>query len=420
MRKKFYKDVFSILQSAAKLSLGHLTTDDKGFTSSTVNIKGKSYVNFALCDYLALGHDERIKQGAIHAIQDHGFYASISKTYIKLNIYETAEQYLKKVFGNPAVLFPRTTLAHIGILPVVTDTNDAIILDQQVHTSVRIAADLLRSYGNYVETIKHNRIDILEARINELMNKYNNIWYLADSVYSMFGDTMPCKEIEQLLHKYERFYLYVDDSHGLSWNGENGRGFILNHISFHPHLIISTSLCKGFGAEGGATICHGEEMFKRLMTCSAPLIFVSPISPATLGAIIESSKIHLSAEIYKRQVDLKAKITLFKETAQNIDLPLVDNSDTPIFFVPTNKIDIGNEICSNFIRRGYYACMSPYPAVPLNNSGIRMQISLYLSDEEIVKGAQTLKEEYDKVLKRRNLKTEDILKFYRKEKVMVY
>ena len=62
MRKKMFDQVFSIIQKSIQMGFGHVAMDDSGLTSRTFSVKGKSYVNFSLCDYLALGHDERIKQ----------------------------------------------------------------------------------------------------------------------------------------------------------------------------------------------------------------------------------------------------------------------------------------------------------------------------------------------------------------------
>jgi 7-keto-8-aminopelargonate synthetase-like enzyme len=423
MRKKIYDLMSEAMQTAKDWGIAHLTTDAHGFTSDTFKTGGKKYVNFALCDYLALGHDERLKLGAIKALEDHGFYASVSKTYIKLDIYEKAEELLSQVFGRPAVLFPRTTLAHIGVLPVITDTDDAIILDQQVHTSVRIAADLLKSYGNHVENLRHNRMDLLEERIIELKKKFRRIWFLSDGVYSTYGDTIPVNEIRNLMNKYEQLHLYVDDSHGMSWFGKNGKGFLHETLGYLPNMVLSTSLCKGFGAEGGVIVCYNEELRNRLTKCAAPLIFTSPISPSTLGAIIESAKIHTSDEIYTRQSELMSKVSLLNLTAQGLGLPLISNANTPIAFFAVGKTDMCAEICVKLMERGFYVNPFNFPAVPINNAGLRALVSLYQTDEHIRLMLIALRKEYDIALAKRNMTMEDIYKLFKatkEEKVPIH
>jgi 7-keto-8-aminopelargonate synthetase-like enzyme len=413
MRKKIFNQVYSIIKSGMDLGLGHVVTDNNGFYPINLSVKGKKLVNFALLDYLALSNDDRVKQGAINAIQTYGACTTFSKTYANLDIYVQAEEYLSKIFNRPVLLFARTTLAHIGVLPVITDMDEAIILDHQVHTSVRLAADLIKSYGNYVETIRHNRMDILEERIKDLSAKYSKVWYLADGVYSIFGDTIPSDAIYGLLNKYEKFHVYVDDAHGMSWTGENGKGFVLNSMPYHQRMVVTTSLGKGFGSGGGVVICHDNKMKEWISACAAPLMFTSPVCPSTLGAIIESAKIHLTSEIYTRQTKLKDNIDLFNNTARGLDLPLLNNPDIPLTFIATGEADISREICLNLIKNGYFASVSQFPAVPVNNSGIRAAVNLLHTKDEIFSLLKLIREEYFKALKRRNMSMGDVLKHFK-------
>jgi 7-keto-8-aminopelargonate synthetase-like enzyme len=409
----FFDQLYSAMHSSIELGIMHLTTDDLGFNGDSVSIDGRSYLNFTLCDYLALSQDNRLKNGAIYAIEKYGVYTAVSKSYIKLNIYAEAENSLAKIFQKPTILFPRTTLAHIGVLPVIVDSSDAVILDQQVHTSVKLASDLLKGSGIHIETIKHSRLDILEDRIKELQVKYKKIWYLVDSVYSMYGDVLPCDGLVVLLNKYNNLRVYVDDAHGMSWIGENGKGLLLNNIPYHPNIIHVSSLGKAFGAGGGVVVCYDDQIRDRLVTCAPPLLFTSPVPPATLGAIVESSKIHLSDEITIRQNELKKRIDLFYRISKEFNLPVISDPSTPIVFIATGKPDMCREICSNVMDQGFYINASHFPAVPLNNSGIRIVISLYHSEEDIIALVNVLKHEFEKSLKKRNLLIFDIIKQYK-------
>lgn len=80
----------------------------------------------------------------------------------------------------------------------------------------------------YVETLKHNRIDYLETRIQILKQTYDRVWYFCDGVYFINGDTAPFKDLWQLLDKYDQFNLYVDDAHrnGLGRTAWKGNCFV--------------------------------------------------------------------------------------------------------------------------------------------------------------------------------------------------
>ena len=82
--------------------------------------------------------------------------------------------------------------------------------------------------------IRHNNMEMLEDMIRENPNKYDQIWYMADGVYSMFGNLAPMDDLLTLLEKYENFHLYIDDAHGMSWTGKYGRGTVMGDDGMHP------------------------------------------------------------------------------------------------------------------------------------------------------------------------------------------
>jgi 7-keto-8-aminopelargonate synthetase-like enzyme len=79
----------------------------------------------------------------------------------------------------------------------------------------------VKSRGVHVEMIRHNRMDMLEDRIKALRQKYPRIWYMADGIYSMYGDASPVNDVYELMDKYPELYYYVDDAHGMSCYGKN-------------------------------------------------------------------------------------------------------------------------------------------------------------------------------------------------------
>ena len=414
MRKEFFDEVVKEIGKSKKAGMAHLTTDYGSFTGSPIEINGKKYVNYTLCDYLKLSQDERVKYGAIKAVEKYGVYTAVSRTFIKLNLYEEAEQLVSKIFNHPVILVPRTTLAHISVLPVIIDDKDGVIMDHQAHTSVKLGADVLKATGNNIEIIRHSNLNILEDRIKELRKTYKKIWYLTDGIYSMYGDVFPFKGIMELLEKYEELHVYIDDAHGMSWRGEHGKGYLLNSIPYHPRTFLVTSLGKGFGAGGSAIVCHDEQSKERIATCGAPLMFSSPVSPATLGAIVEAARIHLSPEIYELQKQLDDRIQLFNDLCDTYQLPQVFKTDTPIFYIATSLTDFTNDLGSGMLKYGAYVTGGVYPAVPLRNSGTRVVLSNYQTLDDIKDFLSNFKFEFERGLETYNLTPEKIMRFFKK------
>ncbi|UBM62044.1 aminotransferase class I/II-fold pyridoxal phosphate-dependent enzyme [Candidatus Sulfidibacterium hydrothermale] len=414
MDSKLFKQALEVINLFRAHGKAHLTTSNNVFDGKYIDIENLGeLLNFSICDYLGLSVDKRLKQGSIRAVNTYGTYTAISRTFLKLNIYREAEELVSRIFGKPVLLLPRTTLSHITVLPILIGRHDAVILDHQVHTTVRIASDMLRAYGIHTETIHHNDLIALEEKYTALSDQYEKIWYFTDGVYSMFGDTIPAKELEEMLNRLSKLYLFVDDAHGMSWTGKNGSGYLLSQIDYHDKMFLITSLGKGFGAGGSAIVCPNEEIREKILVLGVPLMFTSPVEPATLGAIIESAKIHLSNEIVERQEQLAELVRYFYALAEELDLPVVDYTPTPIAMVATGKPELVNEISSVLFENKIHVTGAIYPAVPYNNSGLRITLTLYQTKKDVDKILHVLAKAFQETYAKKGLSNEQILKHYK-------
>ena len=383
MKNEFNEIINQLATKGKELGFYHLATQDERFDGRTITVNGREYVFFSSCSYLGLETHPAMKKAAIDAIERYGTQFSSSRMTVSMGMYEELEDLLGQIFGKPTYLAPTTSLGHIATIPTMMDEGDAIIMDQQVHNSVKNAVQMVKPEGPHTEIIKHNRMDHLETRIQILRQNYKRVWYMCDSVYSMFGDAAPFNEIYDLLNKYEEFHLYVDDAHGMSWAGKHGRGYVLSKIPYHPRMVLTTSLAKGFGSCGGALAFYNEEQKNLIKNCSGPSIFSGPLQPAVLGASIASAKIHLSGEIDTLQDDLYERMFYFTQTASKYGVPVVSNELTPIFFVATGKKEVSYKLASFLQNEGFYCMTTVFPAVPMKNSGLRITVHNHLTLKDI-------------------------------------
>jgi 7-keto-8-aminopelargonate synthetase-like enzyme len=372
----FVQSVYQIAQEASFNGIAHLSTQDAKFTGNSITINNKPTANFGSCSYLGLEFDERVKRGAIQAIERFGTQFSSSRAYVSLGIYDQLEEYFKQIFqGSYALVTPTTTLGHIAALPVLVQDDDAVILDHQVHSSVQGAANMLKARGIHVDMIRHNNLEMLEKKINELRPHYKNIWYLADGIYSMFGDGAPVKEIHALLEKYDQLHFYVDDAHGMSCFGPNGSGYVMQQAPMHRKQVIAVSLAKAFATGGAVLVFPTYEQYQLVRSCGGPLITSGPMQPGNLGAALEVAKIHMSTEIEVLKSDLQDNIQFTNLMLSKYGLPVVHQTDSPVFFVGVSLPKIANSIIKKMVSDGFYLNLGIYPAVPLKNTGIRFTIT---------------------------------------------
>lgn len=392
MRKEFTDIINKIFSNTIQMGLLQAVSTDESYDGKYITVQGKKLLHFGSCSYLGLETDQRLKQASIDAVNKYGTQFSSSRVFLQMELYDEVESMLGEIFGRPALLAPTTSLGHISTIPVLIDDRFAVIADQQVHNSVRNAIQMVKGDGVYVESLKHNRIDLLETRIQILKQDYEQVWYFADGVYSMFGDPANVHGIWQLLNRYEQFHVYYDDAHGMSWSGKNGRGYVLQNMPFHQNMILTTSLAKAFGNCGGVLVFNDEEQKQLIRNCGSSFLFSGPLQPAILGGIHAACKIHLSEEINQLQDDLFERMLFFIERAKQLNIPVVSNEMTPIFMVGTGKLEVGHKLSQYILEKGYFCNLTSFPAVPLKNSGIRIGLTRYQSIQDINNLLETIAE----------------------------
>ncbi len=391
-----------------------LRTEDYAYNGRTVQVHGQELINFGSCSYLGLEMDERLKKGAIDAIQRYGIQFSSSRSYISNTLYTEWEALLEEMFDAHVLTSTSVSLGHHSVIPVVVEPGDLIIQDQQVHASVQDAVAKMKSQGVDIQVVRHNKMDDLEKKIIENKSKYNRIWYMIDGVYSMYGDFAPMKEIVELMDRYPNFHLYADDAHGMSIAGKNGTGMILSQVDFHPKMILATSLCKAFGVGGGAFLFKNKELFQKVKNCGGGFIFSGGHQIPVIGAGIASAKIHLTNEIYERQTKLKERLKYCHYLLKEVhDLPVVSNVESPIIYIGLGLVRVGYNMVQRVINDGCFVNLGVFPAVPETCTGLRFTITLHHTMEDIEKLCNILAYHFPLALKEEDRSLSDIYRAFK-------
>lgn len=366
-----------MLSAAAERGLLLRTPDDAPLDGRIIGLDGRPHLNFGSCSYLGLEVDSRMKEAVCAAVMRYGTQFSSSRSYLSAPPYPQLEEMLGEMFGGHVLVAPSTSLGHLAALTVLVGSGDAVVLDQQVHSSVQMAVDQLRVNGTRVELIRNNRMDRLETMIKRLAPDHGRVWYMADGVYSMFPDLAPFAELTELLERHEQLHLYVDDSHGVGWAGRHGRGPALEHFAGHERVVVAASLNKSFAAAGGALVFPNAELKRRVRTVGGPMIFSGPIQPPMLGAAVESARIHLTPELAERQVALRNRIELCTELLEEFCLPLESHEITPIRYVRLGLPRVAQTVVSRLLDEGIYTNLAMFPAVPMKQAGVRITLTLH-------------------------------------------
>lgn len=402
-----------VISNAKDQGVIHLYADGKSLTGRKISIDNKEMFHFGTTGYLGLEQDIRLKDAAAKAIYDYGTQFPLSKTYISHPLYATLEEKLVAMYNQPIIVTKNSTLGHMAVIPTVVRDEDAVILDHQVHWSVQSAAQILKTRGIPVELIRHNNLDMLESKIKGLTNKANKIWYMADGVYSMFGDFAPISELMALSKKYPQLHLYIDDVHGMSWRGKNGTGFVASNFHGLPqNILLFTTLSKTFGASGAVLICPDKKYYHRIKNFGGPLTFSAQLEPASVAAAIASANIHLSDEIYSLQNQLQERIEYFNKLVAATDLPLVDQNESPVFYIGTGMPATGYKFVKSLMADGFFVNLGLFPAVPVKNTGVRITIATHNEKEDMEQLVAAMQYHYPLALENTHTTSQRVFKLF--------
>jgi 7-keto-8-aminopelargonate synthetase-like enzyme len=353
--------------------------------NNKVTLHNKEAVSFGNASYLGLHKDTRVIEAGVDMMRKYGVQYCSTRSYTYMKEHDEFEDLLSKIFNRPTIATVQTAMADFGAMSLLMHPSDVALVDTMAHATLQSMLMIPKAGGMPVERVNHNDLDHLESKIKMYQEKgVERIWYVCDTVYSMYGDVAPVKDLTYLLDKYENFFIYFDDAHGMSWAGPNGAGYAWKFLPLgHPKVVMATSLGKGFGIGGGALVCPNADVKTWMRRAGLNLVFCTQLTNQMLGSGIEVAKIHLTNEIYTLQDKLKENIDYFITLSQELNLPMYDYSETPLFYMVLGSHANGIKINQMVRERGFYANLGIYPAVPNKFTGLRISITSDHTKEEI-------------------------------------
>ena len=380
-------DVIKLVRQQMDLALDggliRLRVEDQSPNGESITIDGRKLINMGSCAYLGLNVDRRLKDGAMAALEQYGPVFSSSAAYTSIDLYTDLEEKLHRIFGGNILVPTTTTLGHLSVLPVLVGPGDLVLVDHQVHASVHLTTNVLRGIGATVRAIPHNDPAALQAVLAEQAERHPKVWFLADGVYSMYGDTAPVTDIYALLDEFPNLFVYFDDAHGVGWRGVHGRGHVMSEVHRHDRLIIIGSLAKSWGAGGSVLVLPSAAMAEQVLLAGATFTFSGPLHPAELGAAVAAADIHLSPERDALEVRLMRQIDYVRSRIVEHQLPAMSLARTPIWFIRVGPSEGAVELARRMLDDGFYVNVSGFPAVPMGMAGIRFTQTLYQTDDHL-------------------------------------
>jgi 8-amino-7-oxononanoate synthase len=281
------------LKAARELDLVPYFRVLEGPTLPVVEMEGRRRIMLGSNNYLGLTGDERVKRGALDALGRYGTGITGSRFLNgTLDLHLELERELAEWLGTDAALvFTTGHQANVGALGTILGPADTVIADSGDHASILDGVILSRAK---LRAFRHNRMDVLERRLERAAEDGGGILIVVDGVFSTEGDVAPLPEICDLAARFGARVM-VDEAHALGVLGARGAGTCeLLGVEDRVDLRMAT-FSKSLASCGGV-IAGPADVIEFLRIQSRPFIFTASAVPAAVGAALAAVRICRSGE----------------------------------------------------------------------------------------------------------------------------
>ncbi|MCG8697284.1 MAG: 8-amino-7-oxononanoate synthase [Bacteroidales bacterium] len=324
----------------------------------------EGFINLSSNDYLGINADKDLQHQFLNSClnNDHRLSAASSRLLTgNFDEYHRLERSISHAYnGRSCLIFNSGYHANIGILSVLADKNDLIVADKLVHASIIDGMQLSKAKFT---RFKHRDYKHLENILTKAQGKYDQIFIVSESIFSMDGDVADIPLLIDLKKKYNAL-LYIDEAHALGACGKNGLGYVEQHNCIHDCDFIVGTFGKALASIGAFIIC--DEIIKNyLVNHSRSIIYTTGLPPINLAwtNFIFSKLPDLSD---RRKKLIKATNSLARElgvTPQSHILPYICGDNN-------NAIQLAKQL----LEKRYLVKPIRYPTVPKGTARLRFSV----------------------------------------------
>ena len=348
--------------------------------------KGQKYLNLSSNDYLGLAYDSSLVQEFLNSIKNdkNALFSSASSRLLTGNskVFRDLEGFIAELFNKEqCLLFNSGYHANIGVLSALNQKGCAVFSDKLNHSSIIDGMKL--SDGDFYR-YKHLDYKHLEALLEKHSSKYEKVFIVSESVFSMDGDIADIERLVQIKKKYNAI-LIIDEAHAFGIFGQKGCGVAENVDGVD--LIVAT-----FGkalASYGAFVVGNKVLIEYLINKARSFIFSTNIPPVNAMWSLWLLQNKLPEMSQKRQNLLSLAAFLRCELQENGLDTLGESQIVPVIIGDNEKTV---KIAEKLKSEGFWVLPIRPPTVPLGESRLRISLNTLMDEKDIIRLPKIIKE----------------------------
>ena len=351
----------------------------EGPTLPVVEMEGRQRVMLGSNNYLGLTGDERVKQGALDALNRYGTGLTGSRFLNgTIDLHLDLERELAEWMDTEAALvFTTGHQANLGALGTILAPGDTVVADSGDHASILDGCILSRAK---LRPFRHNRLDRLERTLEKASSDGGGVLVVVDGVFSMEGDVAPLPEIADLCARFGA-RLMVDEAHALGVLGARGAG-TCEVLGVEDRVDLRMATFSKSLASCGGVIAGPADVIEFLRIQSRPFMFTASSVPAAIGAALASVRICRSEEgppLFAKVLD---NARYLQDGLNRLGFQVVEPSrpaGTREIVTPVVPVVVGDDWKAVFLWKalyeaGVYVNVAIHPAVPPAGALLRTSV----------------------------------------------
>lgn len=297
------------------------------------------------------------------------------------------ENLLSALYRKDCLLFNSGYHANVGIIQALSIPDTIFLCDKLIHASM---IDGLRVSDADFARWKHNDIPSLRKLLEKNRDKRRCI-VVVESIYSMDGDIAPLQEIVAMKNDFPNLILYVDEAHAFGARGDKGLGIAEEEGLIDEIDILVGTLGKAAASAGAFVATH--PLLKDLFVNSSRSFIFSTALPPVNAAWSELMIRHLLTCKNRREHLLNISGIFRKGIEEITGSPSPSRSHiVPLITGDARK---AIHLAARLSTRGIDALPIRKPTVPAGSERIRFSLSADLSESDVHKILEIIREEYE-------------------------
>ena len=345
----------------------------------TLEIDGRSFVNFCSNNYLGLTHHPRMLRAMRDARETGAGAAGLISG--QTEAHAAAEDAIARWKHTPAaLLMPSGYQANLAVVQTFIGLGEAgggsvrFLVDKLAHASL---IDAVRQYGARFRIFPHNGLAKLKRLLAEAPADERQV-VLTESIFSMDGDAADLRGLAELKRRHD-FVLCVDEAHGSGLYGKHGSGLI-DALGVGDAVDVSlVTLSKALGVSGAA-ICASDPFIRAIENFGRAYIYSTAVSPIIARLAREAVAICQDEPALRERVLRLAAEVRRNLSGQGWTVPAGDSPIVPVLLGDERR---ALEVSETLKSQGLLVAAVRPPTVPRGTSRLRITVSSGHSEGQI-------------------------------------